>query len=250
MALQSFGTLVVLYQGVPHPIMLLHHILSVLAIGSGFFRPHCGFWGATSLLCETSTMFLNFLWIVKLEAKDVAELTKTSNYGEDPGAPAKWSSPSESESKNDDITSKCKGPSKWSWGMYMEETYPTFCLFNSVALLVVFFLCRVVLFPVLLGLYLFDTIRLERAAEAVVSTASPSVALRTCVAATDGDIAACQLAPLYRAELNVIEKRFCPGVLFLMLLMSVFWMKPLWKGTKKQWYRYKEVVEGRAKKEQ
>lgn len=66
-AVQVFGCLIILWHKMEHPLFLVHHVLSILAIGSGMFRDTVGYFASLSLLCECSTFFLSFVFLLKLE---------------------------------------------------------------------------------------------------------------------------------------------------------------------------------------
>jgi len=46
--------------------MLVHHVVSVIAVGLGLFSGHCRFFASLAIVSEVSTIFLNFLMAVKL----------------------------------------------------------------------------------------------------------------------------------------------------------------------------------------
>ena len=80
----------------------------------------------------------------------------------------------------------------WPWAVEFERRHPLFVLMNSILLAVVFFLCRVILFPGLLIHHLYEIYRMWK-----VNSGGADACL--------ADPEACALLVRYNAEISWTE---------------------------------------------
>ena len=247
------------------PARLLHHVMTTIAMAGGVLTPLSGFWACLALLCETSTFFLNFMCLLKLEGVKVEPRADHDAPAEDrrenedstvkkTNAPTRKNAAASAASTNG--TSSHKKPrTPWPFAEKLERNWPGLVTLNSVALTFVFFACRILLFPAWLIFYGMDFARF-RLARSMCSADNYSMHGRAAAGgagASEEPLEVCRLLPRWENDIasSWNETVLFPVVIVLLLVLSAGWFPKLVAGTKKQVAKYQRgVEEGEAKKRQ